>query len=159
MSAQSRQTRTVGGSSPRGFTLIELMIVVAIIGILASIAIPNFTRFQAKSKQSEAKMGLKAIFTGAKSLFAEKDTYGSTFSDIHFDPETNRRYTYAYGSSVLVADRNSSITTCSGAAVTTSTLSMFTATACGNVDTDTLQDEWFINSDNTLSNRQNDVVN
>ena len=45
----------------RGFTLIELMIVVAIIGILAAIAIPNFIKFQAKSKQSEAKTNLKAI--------------------------------------------------------------------------------------------------
>ncbi|MBI3179248.1 MAG: prepilin-type N-terminal cleavage/methylation domain-containing protein, partial [Deltaproteobacteria bacterium] len=50
----------------RGFTLIELMIVVAIIGILALIAIPNFMKFQAKAKQSEAKTNLKAYYTGAK---------------------------------------------------------------------------------------------
>ena len=55
----------------KGFTLIELMIVVAIIGILAAIAIPNFVAYQAKSKQSEAKVSLGAIFTSAVAYQAE----------------------------------------------------------------------------------------
>ena len=56
----------------KGFTLIELMIVVAIIGILAAIAIPNFLRFQAKSKQSEAKTNLGGIFTAEIAYFGEQ---------------------------------------------------------------------------------------
>ncbi|MEK6713510.1 MAG: prepilin-type N-terminal cleavage/methylation domain-containing protein, partial [Nitrospirota bacterium] len=59
----------------KGFTLIELMIVVAILGILAAIAIPNFMRFQAKSKQSEAKTNLGAIGTTAEAWRTENDTY------------------------------------------------------------------------------------
>lgn len=60
-----------------GFTLIELMIVVAIIGILAAIAIPNFIKFQLKAKTSEVKSNLAAIRTAEESYYAEYGTYVS----------------------------------------------------------------------------------
>jgi type IV pilus assembly protein PilA len=59
----------------KGFTLIELMIVVAIIGILAAIAIPNFLQYQMKSRQSEAKTNLGAIQTSEVAFQAEKGCY------------------------------------------------------------------------------------
>jgi type IV pilus assembly protein PilA len=62
----------------KGFTLIELMIVVAIIGILAAIAIPNFMKFQAKAKQSEAKTNLGAIYVAQLAYFANSNTYADT---------------------------------------------------------------------------------
>ncbi len=148
----------------RGFTLIELMIVVAIIGILSAIAIPNFNKFQAKSKQSEAKLNLKSIFTAAKARLAEKDDYASSataataFQEIGFQPEKGNRYTYKYGGDTIKTDgRFGGGTAFIEVGVASPTISVgdtknFLATAAANIDGDTLKDEWLINSDNLLAN-------
>src|SRR5689334_15322947 len=54
-----------------GFSLIEVMIVVAIIGILASVAIPSFQRFAAKAKQAEAKSNLSHLFSAQQTFVGE----------------------------------------------------------------------------------------
>ncbi len=96
-------------TNKKGFTLIELMIVVAIIGILAAIAIPNFIKFQARSKQSEPKANLKALFVAQKSYFAEKDSFSPNVVDIGFIPERGNRYAIANGGGVATwADRTGS---------------------------------------------------
>lgn len=61
-----------------GFTLIELMISVAIIGILAAAAIPAFLSYQARTRRSEAFTHLRGIATAQESFRATQDIYAST---------------------------------------------------------------------------------
>jgi type IV pilus assembly protein PilA len=74
-----KNTTTVKGQA--GFSLVELMVVVGIIGLLAAIAVPQFSKFQARARQSEAKTILASIFTGEKAFFAEWNTYTASMSN------------------------------------------------------------------------------
>lgn len=75
-----------------GFTLVELMVVVAIIGILAAIAIPNYNKFQAKSRQTEAKVALGGIYSIENSFFVEQGTYTTCLGGIGYTPSDQTRY-------------------------------------------------------------------
>jgi prepilin-type N-terminal cleavage/methylation domain-containing protein len=59
------------------FSLVELMIVVAIIGIIATLAIPRFQNFQSKARQSEARFNLSNIYTLQVSYNGDNDTYSN----------------------------------------------------------------------------------
>jgi len=89
-----------------GFTLIELMIVVAIVAFLSVIAVPNFFKFLAKAKRSEAYMNLASIYTAQKAYWAEHGHYSKNLSGpngIGWKPEgysgggKNERFYYTYG--------------------------------------------------------------
>jgi type IV pilus assembly protein PilA len=87
----------------KGFSLIELMIVVAIIGILATIAVPNFQRFQAKARASEARTQLSALNTAEKAFYAEWNSYSTDLVGIGFSPEGSLRYVVGFNAGFATA--------------------------------------------------------
>lgn len=58
-----------------GFTLVELMVVVAIVGILVAVAIPQYSKYQSKARQTEAKTDLESIYTAETSYAVENSSF------------------------------------------------------------------------------------
>ena len=128
----------------KGFTLVELMIVVAIIGILAAIAIPNFMKYQARTKQAEPRANLKSLFAAQRSIFVEQDSYVSSLEFIYWVPERGNRYMMVVGcasfsnrniasENVVPGNCGYSADTYKGfGAVTAAALTNITATAAGS---------------------------
>jgi type IV pilus assembly protein PilA len=167
----------------KGFTLIELMIVVAIIGILAAIAIPNFLAYQARSRQAEARTNLGAVFVSETAWFGENNFY-SNFSTIGYTMAGNgNRYTYRSANQLGTAgstgaqgqDLYASLAgsgTAGGTVIAEQAVGpasmaalpvppvpgSFTATANGNVDGDATVDKWSLNDIKAIVNNQNDVT-
>ena len=155
-----------------GFTLIELMIVVAIIGILAAIAIPNFLTYQARARQSEARIGLGGIFTTATAFFGDNNTYIAAGDVLGYRPGGTARYNFWYGpnpGTLMTPSAGGAVAPCTGALTAAAnpgtstgppdaTQAGFTAGARGQIDNDATCDEWGINDIRQLLNNLNDVL-
>lgn len=80
-----------------GFSLIELMIVVAIIAILATVATPNFMRYQGVARASEARAQLSALFASQRAFQAEWAGYYSDLVNIGYRANGTLRYVVGHG--------------------------------------------------------------
>jgi len=132
--------------SKKGFTLIELMIVVVIVGVLSALAIPRFMRAATKSKQSEAREILKQVYTMERAYFIEHETYilnGVTassanplaYSILAIEIMPSARYTYT---------------------ITMPSTTQFSCVATADLDDDPIIDTWTIDQTGTLTNNIDD---
>jgi len=84
---------TICGDS--GYTLVEMMIVDAILGILAAVAIPAYNGYVATGKEAEAKSGLSNIALLEEQFFAQNRTYSNAVAAIGFVPDTDTSYAWS----------------------------------------------------------------
>jgi prepilin-type N-terminal cleavage/methylation domain-containing protein len=138
-----------------GFTLIELMIVVAIIGILASIAIPAYMNFATKAKRTEVKANLGGIYKAEISYFSEYSGYSNDFNAIGWRPVGQKMYyTYSVGGSSLGKGDPVPGTIAPGAGILA-----FSAYGWGNIDQDAFYDIWKMDETRDLSMELDDINN
>jgi type IV pilus assembly protein PilA len=154
-----------------GFSLIELMVVVGIIGVLATIAIPQYSKFSSRAKQSEAKVNLGGIYTVEKAYYVEGSTYSPCLAQLGYEASgQQRRYTIGFDATSST-NRTMGSVNCSDDSGNTHFLgvlsqvgradlpatnmatSTFTAGAAGNVSGRTgAVDKWTINDEQRLLN-------
>ncbi len=141
-----------------GFTLIELMLVVAILGILATLATGSFLSYQAKSKQAEAKTNISSVAETAVAYKAEYGTYVTDWSSLGWQAHGTTRYRYWYNG---IAATGTPSTPEAGVDYSdpgsAATVNSFIVGAVGNIDRDASTDQWLYDNNRVFTNLQNDV--
>jgi len=125
-------------SNPSGLSLIEIMITLVIVAVITGLAYPRYQKMVARSKQTEAKTILQAIYVGQDLYRTANMAYCDNLEMLDIQIPADARYTY------------SSTTSDNGAS--------FLAKAVANIDGDPVLDEWQIDHRNQLVNSVNDVI-
>ena len=120
-----------------GFSLMEVMIVVVIIGILAALAYPNLEKYLKRAHQTEAKTNLSAIYTAQKIYFTLHQSYAEDINELDLSLAQGDPYTFT---------------------IQEASTSTFKAQAEGNIDDYDALDIWTIDQDKNLFNTIDDVT-
>ena len=119
-----------------GFSLMEVMIVVVIIGILAALAYPTLEKYLKIARQTEAKTNLSAIYTAQKIYFTLHQSYAEDINELDLSLAQGDPFTFTMEAST----------------------STFKAQAEGNIDDDDALDIWTIDQNNILFNDNDNVT-
>jgi type IV pilus assembly protein PilA len=157
-----------------GFTLIELMVSVGIVGILASVAVPNYNRYTAKARQTEAKMNLGSIYTAEQAYATDIGGFSACLSSMGYTV-AGKYYTTGFATASVTSYSNTpgaTPTTCTvgpnvtyfpasqaagGTATTTVansglTATTFTAVSAGSISNIPQNDTWTMTEARVLTN-------
>jgi type IV pilus assembly protein PilE len=121
-----------------GLSLIEIMITLIIVAVIAGLAYPRYQKMVSRSKQTEAKTILQAIYVGQDLYKMANQVYSANLEMLDIQIPLDAKYTY----STKTAENGST----------------FVATAVANIDGDPALDEWQIDHRNQLVNSVNDVI-
>lgn len=142
----------------RGFSLIEVMVVIAIIAFFAVLALPNFMTFLAKAKRSEAHIHLRALYMLEKAYFAEHGTYTGQLQgaqSLNWKPEGTVNYTYGFPGSAVVGELQTPAGALQGAFASNQA---FTIAAAGDIDNDGEPDVLTINEKGEIKIIKDDLA-
>ena len=121
----------------KGFTLLEITIIIAVITMMLAIVIPNYTKYNRLRSQQEAQKNLHLIFKLEKEYFDKYGKYSASLEELGFKSMKNY-YDYKL-ENVLEGS--------------------FQASAIGNIDKDAILDIWLINEKGVLTSKSNDILN
>ena len=142
----------------RGFSLIEVMVVIAIIAFFAIIALPNFMALLARAKRSEAHIQLRALYMLQKAYFAEHGKYCAQLQgpkSLNWKPEGQINYTYGFQSSSVVGALGTPASALTGASLSAQG---FTIAAAGDIDNDGEPDVLTINEKGEIAIVKDDLA-
>ena len=125
-------------SKTRGLSLMEVMITLVIVAIIAGLAYPRYQKMITRSKQTEAKTILRAIFVGQDLYKTMNQNYSEVLEALDVEIPQDAKYRY----SVMTKDKGAT----------------YIAKATANIDGDPTLDEWQIDQNNNLVNSTNDVL-
>ena len=98
-STERRAGGLLARQAARGFTLVELAVVLGIVGVLAALSIPKYYTFVCRAKTTEARSGLRGVYVAEETYRAEHDTFiagdETVLKTIGVNVPPNKRYQYS----------------------------------------------------------------
>lgn len=143
----------------KGFTLIELMIVVAIIAFLAMVSVPSLKKFLAKTKRAEAHLNLSALATAEKVYWAEHGTYTDDLQALGWKPEGEVHYSYGFPGAEGKNNIKGKLGDVVGLSSGKAGKDTFVVVATGDIDGDGEPDTLTIDQTNKITIEKDDLAN